>query len=55
MGRLFQLAIRNELRNRRRTGITLAALVVGIGVTVSIHGLLDALQRASIDGVVYRS
>jgi len=52
MGRLFLLAIRNVLRNRRRTAITLAALVVGVGVTVSIHGLLDALQRASIDGVV---
>lgn len=53
MRRLFFLAIRNVVRNRRRTAITLAALVVGIGVTVTIHGLLDSIQRASIEGVVH--
>lgn len=53
MRRLFSLAIRNVLRNRRRTAITLAALVVGIGVTVAINGLLAAIQRASLEGVVF--
>jgi putative ABC transport system permease protein len=49
---LARLALRNVLRNRRRTLITLLALLVGVGVMVSIRGLLNGFQRAQIEGVV---
>lgn len=52
MRRLFSLAVRNVLRNRRRTLVTLAALVVGVGGVVCVRGLVDGLQRASIETAV---
>lgn len=48
MPTLLSIALRNILRNRRRTLITLAALIVGVGVMVSIRGLLNGLQRALV-------
>jgi putative ABC transport system permease protein len=51
MWTLLRIAIRNVTRNRRRTLITLAALLVGVGVLVSIRGLMNGLQHAFVDGV----
>jgi putative ABC transport system permease protein len=48
---LVVIALRNVLRNRRRTLITLAALFVGVGVMVSMRGLLNGLQRALLANV----
>lgn len=45
---LLRIALRNVLRNRRRTLITLGALFVGVGVMVSMRGLLNGLQRALV-------
>jgi len=52
MWTLLSIALRNVLRNRRRTMITLAALLVGVSVMVSIRGLLSGFQRALVLGVV---
>ncbi len=49
---LMRIALRNVLRNRRRTLITLAALLVGVSVMVSIRGVLNGLQGALVDNVV---
>lgn len=49
---LWRIAVRNVLRNRRRTLITLAALVVGVGVMVSIRGVLNGMQTSLVDNVV---
>jgi putative ABC transport system permease protein len=51
MGTLIRIALRNVLRNRRRTLITLGALFVGVGVMVSMRGLLNGLQRALVTNV----
>ena len=51
MGTLFTIALRNVLRNRRRTLITLAALVVGVGVMVTVRGVVNGLQRALVTNV----
>jgi putative ABC transport system permease protein len=51
VGTLFRIAVRNVARNRRRTLITLAALFVGVGVMVSMRGLLNGLQRALVTNV----
>jgi len=48
LGTLFRIAVRNVARNRRRTLITLAALFVGVGMMVSMRGLLNGLQRALV-------
>jgi len=49
---LWRIAVRNVMRNRRRTLITLAALVIGVGVMVSIRGVLNGLQTGLVRGVV---
>src|SRR4051812_41635250 len=52
MWTLLRIALRNVSRNRRRTLITLAALLIGVGALVSIRGLMNGLQHGLIDGVV---
>lgn len=52
MWSLIRIAVRNVLRNRRRTLITLAALLVGVAVMVSIRGLLNGFQRSLVESVV---
>lgn len=49
---LWRIAVRNVMRNRRRTLITLAALVIGVGVMVSVRGVLNGLQGSLVDNVV---
>lgn len=50
MGALLSMAIRNVLRNKRRTAITVAAVVVGVTAVTSIRGILNGLQDAIIRG-----
>ncbi|MSP92625.1 MAG: ABC transporter permease [Myxococcales bacterium] len=52
MGSLLQIAVRNVVRNVRRTAITLAALLLGVGVMVSIRGTLNGLQRSMKESMV---
>ncbi len=52
MRSLLPIAIRNVLRNKRRTLITLTALLIGVGVMVSIRGLINGFQAALINSVV---
>jgi putative ABC transport system permease protein len=51
MSTLLTIALRNVARNRRRTLMTLAALVVGVGVLISVRGLMNGLQRALVQSV----
>jgi putative ABC transport system permease protein len=48
MWTLFTVACRNVLRNRRRTALTLAALVVGVGITVIVHGFVNGMKRGIV-------
>ncbi|HYH96277.1 ABC transporter permease [Hyalangium sp.] len=49
---LLSLAARNLLRNRRRTAIALAALVVGVGGMVVLRGLVNGQQRIILENIV---
>lgn len=48
---LLSIALRNVLRNKRRTLITLIALMIGVSVMVGIRGTLNGLHRMTIDNV----
>jgi putative ABC transport system permease protein len=50
--RLLALATRNLLRNRRRTAIALAALVVGVGAMVVLRGFVNGQQRIILENLV---
>ncbi len=50
--KLFTLAARNLTRNRRRTAISLVALVVGVMVIVALRGYINGQQRVTREGVV---
>ncbi|MFO0598026.1 MAG: FtsX-like permease family protein [Myxococcaceae bacterium] len=52
MNPLLSMAFRNVTRNRRRTLITLAALVMGVTAVGTIRGLLNGLQGAIVRGTV---
>ncbi|HVG57972.1 MAG TPA: FtsX-like permease family protein [Hyalangium sp.] len=49
---LLALATRNLLRNRRRTAIALAALVVGVGAMVVLRGLVNGQQQLILENIV---
>ncbi len=51
MFNLMRIAVRNVVRNKRRTVITLLALLIGVGVMVSVRGLLNGLQASMIESV----
>lgn len=46
---LVKLAVRNLRRNRRRTAITLAALVVGVAAMVAIRGFILGVRTMMFD------
>ena len=46
---LLKLAVRNLLRNRRRTVITLVALVAGVGAMVAIKGFILGQRRQILE------
>jgi ABC-type lipoprotein release transport system permease subunit len=48
MIQLFKLALRNVLRNRRRSIITLIAVTIGIFSYIFMDGMVDAIQNQSI-------
>ncbi len=50
---LLSIAARNLLRNRRRTAISLAALVVGVGAMVGLRGFVNGLQFMMLENVVF--
>ncbi len=50
---LLSLATRNLLRNRRRTAISLVALVVGVGAMVGLRGFINGQQRVILENLVY--
>lgn len=47
------LAARNLARNRRRTAISLAALVVGVGAMVVLRGFINGQQRVMLENIVF--
>jgi putative ABC transport system permease protein len=48
MSTLWRLALRSLVRNRRRSGITLAAVAVGVAVVVFAHGFGEGLLRMMV-------
>ena len=50
---LLSLAARNLARNRRRTLISLAALVVGVGAMVAFRGFINGQQRVILENIVF--
>lgn len=52
MNILFQVAVRNVFRNRRRSLFTLSAIVVGLAVVLVITGVSNAFYRYSIENAV---
>jgi len=49
---LFKIALRNVVRNRRRTLISMFAIFIGIGVMVGIRGFMNGLQDSLVRNVV---
>lgn len=48
---LLRIAFRNLARNRRRTGLTLAAVAIGVMAVVGVRGFLNGLQRMIVASV----
>ncbi len=48
---LIRLAVRNVARNRRRTLITLVAVLFGVGAAVTTRGVMNGLQQALVTNV----
>lgn len=46
------MAFRNVMRNRRRTLITLAAVVIGVAAVGTIRGVLNGLQHSIVLGTI---
>ena len=49
---ILKLAARNLLRNRRRTAITLAAMIIGVGVMVVLRGFINGQQHMMIENII---
>jgi putative ABC transport system permease protein len=49
---LLRMALRNLTRNRRRTGVTLAALVLGVAAVIVLRGLSDGFVQMTLREVV---
>jgi putative ABC transport system permease protein len=52
MNPLLSMAFRNVARNRRRTLITLAAVVIGVTAVGTIRGVLNGLQHSIVLGTI---
>ena len=52
MANLLTLASRNLTRNRRRTAISLVALLVGVGAMVALKGFINGQQHVILENVV---
>ena len=53
MRSLLRVALRNVMRNRRRSLLTLSAVFLAVGVMVSVRGLLNGLHASIREGVIY--
>lgn len=49
---LLKLAVRNLKRNRRRTAITLVAMVVGVTGMVALRGFINGQQDVMVENIV---
>jgi putative ABC transport system permease protein len=49
---LMRLAARNLRRNRRRTAITLAALVIGVAVMTMLRGFINGQQVVIVENII---
>src|SRR5437899_12584054 len=52
VGSFFRIALRNVLRNRRRSLITFFAVFLALGVMVAIRGFLNGLQASFREAIV---
>ncbi len=52
MSRLLSLAVRNVARNRRRSLITLGAILLGVTAAVVLRGVSEGLLKLVVDDVV---
>lgn len=50
--RLLRLAFRNLTRNRRRTLLSLAAIMIGIGALISFRGFVNGQRRMMLSGMI---
>lgn len=50
---LLRLGFRNLRRNRRRTAMTLIALVLGVAIMVLLNGFVNAIKSIETSGTVY--
>jgi putative ABC transport system permease protein len=50
---LLKLATRNLRRNRRRSAITLAAMVVGVGVMTFLRGFINGQQDVILENIIH--
>ncbi|MEK7287172.1 MAG: ABC transporter permease, partial [Elusimicrobiota bacterium] len=49
---LFKLALRNVFRNRRRSGLTLASVIIGLAALFFIQSLIKSLQADMADRAI---
>lgn len=49
---LFKLALRNVFRNRRRSGLTLASVIIGLAALFFIQSLIKSLQAEMVDRAI---
>ena len=52
MSRLSSLAVRNVARNKRRSAVTLLALLIGVTVLVTLRGFMNGFLEMSVRSVV---
>jgi putative ABC transport system permease protein len=50
--KIFKIAIRNIMRNKRRTGITLITIVIGVFVIILSRGIIKGFQEESIVNMI---
>ena len=50
---LLIIAARNISRNKKRTALTLGALIVGISIMMSLRGFINSVLAAQIDAAIY--
>ena len=48
MSVLWKMALRNTIRNRRRTALTILVVLVGVGMFVIAHGFVDGIDQTLI-------
>lgn len=53
MNTFVKLALRNILRNRRRSALAFTALVLGVAVMVLLRGFVTAIETIEMAGTVY--